>query len=189
MQSNKPEERVRLVYYDFGQATELQSNQADGILDIIEAIVDMDVDKSILSFQKMGVLKDNANLNVVRTKVAENYRTGKVKANRKKLMKKNYQFKEVESNSNDAIRETTTTTTTSDAQVMQYFTLPAEYAFVGRALSQMDGVGKTLDSDFDFVSAAAPYIVEIKGTKRYIQDELKKWLANICSSIRSMLQP
>ena len=195
MQSNKPEERVRLVYYDFGQATELQSNQADGILDIVEAIVDMDVDKSILSFQKMGVLKDNADLNAVRVKVADNYRTGKVKANRKKLMRKNYQFKEVESidtnsNSSDSSPITTTTSatkTTSDTQVMQYFILPAEYAFVGRALSQMDGVGKTLDSDFDFVSAAAPYIVEIKGAKLYVQDEFNKWLANICNSIRSIL--
>jgi predicted unusual protein kinase regulating ubiquinone biosynthesis (AarF/ABC1/UbiB family) len=191
MQSNKPEERVRLVYYDFGQAAELQPNQADGILDIIEAIVDMDVDKSILSFQKMGVLKDNADLNSVRNKVAENYRTGKVKANRKKLMRKNYQFKVVESlntNSSDG-NPITTIPTTSDAQVMQYFTLPAEYAFVGRALSQMDGVGKTLDSDFDFVSAAAPYIVEIKGAKRYVQDELNKWLVNICNSLRSILNP
>jgi predicted unusual protein kinase regulating ubiquinone biosynthesis (AarF/ABC1/UbiB family) len=195
MQSNKPQERVRLVYYDFGQATELQSNQADGILDIIEAIVDMDVDKSILSFQKMGVLKDNADLNAVKVKVAENYRTGKVKANRKKLMRKNYQFKKVESihmntNSSDGSPiAATTMATTSDAQVMQYFTLPAEYAFVGRALSQMDGVGKTLDSDFDFVSAAAPYIVEIKGAKLYVQDELNKWLVNICNSIRRILNP
>ena len=141
----------------------------------------------------MGVLKDNADLNSVRNKVAENYRTGKVKANRKKLMRKNYQFKDAESlstntNSSDS-SPITTIPTTSDAQVMQYFTLPAEYAFVGRALSQMDGVGKTLDSDFDFVSAAAPYIVEIKGAKRYVQDELNKWLVNICNSLRSILNP
>jgi predicted unusual protein kinase regulating ubiquinone biosynthesis (AarF/ABC1/UbiB family) len=190
MQSNKPEERVRLVYYDFGQATELQPNQADGILDIIEAIVDMDVDKSIESFQKMGVLKDNADLNAVRTKVAENYRTGKIKANRKKLIKNKYQFKDVvsiDTNTTTSLSTTTTSTTTSDAQVMQYFTLPAQYAFVGRALSQMDGVGKTLDSDFDFVSAAAPYIVEIKGAKKYVQDELNKWWSNVCNTLRDLL--
>ena len=193
MQSNKPEERVRLVYYDFGQAAELQPNQADGILDIIEAIVDMDVDKSIVSFQKMGVLKDNADLDAVRAKVADNYRTGKVKANRKKLMKKKYQFKDVESintttnSSSSSPSSTTRKTTTSDAQVMQYFTLPAEYAFVGRALSQMDGVGKTLDSEFDFVSAAAPYIVEIKGAKKYVFDEWNKWWSNQCHKIRSIL--
>jgi predicted unusual protein kinase regulating ubiquinone biosynthesis (AarF/ABC1/UbiB family) len=196
MQSTKPEERVRLVYYDFGQATKLQSNQADGILDIIEAIVDMDVDKSMLSFQKMGVLKDSADMNAVREKIADNYRTGKVKANRKRLVKRNYQFKPAESmdptmsaNSTSSSIGSSTSSAGNDALVMQAFTLPAEYAFVGRALSQMNGVGKTLDSDFDFISAAAPYIVEIKGTKKYVQDEIQKWLSNLGDNIRRILPP
>ena len=198
MQSNKPEERVRLVYYDFGQATELQHNQADGILDIIEAIVDMDADKSIVSFRKMGVLNDHADLDAVRAKVAENYRTGKVKANRQRLLQKNYQFNDVgpiHSNANmnsDARHFSSTravaTTAVTDAQVMQYFTLPAEYAFVGRALSQIDGVGKILDRGFDFVSSAAPYIVEIKGAKKYVQDEVHKKLSNVYNTIRSILK-
>ena len=187
MKSSIPAERVRLVYYDFGQAAELQQNQADGILEIIEAIVDMDVDRSIESFQKMGVLKEGADLAVVRAKVADNYRTGKVKANRKKLRKRGYKFKVEQeaieaSNSTTTTNNNTTTTTSrgsSDAAVMQYFTLPVEYAFVARALSQMDGVGKTLDPEFDFVSAAAPWIVEIKGTGLYVKDKAMKWITNI----------
>jgi predicted unusual protein kinase regulating ubiquinone biosynthesis (AarF/ABC1/UbiB family) len=64
----------------------------------------------------------------------------------------------------------------ADTEVVQYFTLPAEYAFVGRALSQMDGVGKFLDPDFDFVSSAAPWIYEIKGAAKYLKEEaIKKW--------------
>lgn len=47
---------------------------------------------------------------------------------------------------------------------------------MARALSQMDGVVKGADPDFDFISAAAPYLVEIKGTKRYLVDEAKKRL-------------
>ena len=43
-------------------------------------------------------------------------------------------------------------------------------------LVQMDGVGKTLDPDFDFVSSGAPYIVEIKGTGKYLKDEFFKKL-------------
>jgi len=183
MKSSLPEDRVRLVYYDFGQAAELQQNQADGILEIIEAIVDMDVDRSIDAFQQMGVLKEGADLSVVRAKVADNYRTGKVKANRKKLRKRGYKFKvEAASSSNSTKTSNATAGITpggSDAAVMQYFTLPAEYAFVARALSQMDGVGKSLDPEFDFVSAAAPWIVEIKGAGLYIKDEALKWITNI----------
>ena len=184
MKSSVPAERVRLVYYDFGQAAELQPNQADGILEIIEAIVDMDVDRSIKSFQEMGVLKEGADLAVVRAKVADNYRTGKVKANRKKLRKRGYKFKvETPAISNGTSNTTTTFSRSSDAAVMQYFTLPAEYAFVARALSQMDGVGKSLDPEFDFVSAAAPWIVEIKGTGLYVKDEALKWITSVQEKI------
>jgi predicted unusual protein kinase regulating ubiquinone biosynthesis (AarF/ABC1/UbiB family) len=58
---------------------------------------------------------------------------------------------------------------------MQSFTLPAEYAFVGRALIQMNGVGKGLDPEFDFISSAAPTIYEIKGTITYLKEEAAKW--------------
>ena len=183
-----PKERVRLVFYDFGQAASLQRDQADGILEIIEAIVDMDVDASIESFKKLGILKPNADMRKVRAKIADNYRTGKVKANRKRLSKRGYVFKAPSNttstiaNGNSNARELDEETV-KDSEVMQYFTMPTEYAFVGRALSQMDGVGKSLDADFDFVSSAAPWIVEIKGAKAYLQDEFQKWLQSVQKSV------
>lgn len=176
-----PRDRVRLVFYDFGQAASLNRDQADGILSIVEAIVDSDVDRSMEAFQQMGVLKDTADLGKVRAKVADNYKTGKVKANRKRLRKRGYKFKDANTGSNPTNStptsesdNSTATTSATDAEIMQYFTLPAEYAFVGRALSQMDGVGKSLDSEFDFISSAAPWIVEIKGAGKYLQDEATK---------------
>ena len=66
--------KPRIVLYDFGQAAILKQNRADGILEIIEAIIEIDVDRSINAFQTMGVLVDDADLNQVRTKIAENYR-------------------------------------------------------------------------------------------------------------------
>ncbi|KAG7372691.1 hypothetical protein IV203_018834 [Nitzschia inconspicua] len=181
--------KPRLVMYDFGQAATLNRHQADGILEIIEAIVDTDVDRSVQAFQKMGVLVDDANLDVVRDKVAENYRTGKVKANRKKLRRKGFTFRHDDNNNNDddddakldegnvtASANVTATTGGNDAKVMSYFSLPAEYAFVARAISQMDGVGKSLDPEFDFISSAAPYLVEVKGADLYIKDEILKVL-------------
>lgn len=193
MNSMIPEKRVRLVYYDFGQAAELQQNQADGICEIIEAIVDMDVERSIESFQKMGVLKEGANLEAVRAKVADNYRTGKIKANRSKLKSRGFAFKEENdlstASSATALTSNTTIGNATNAQVMQFFTMPAEYAFVGRALSQMDGVGKSLDPDFDFVSAAAPWIYEIKGARRYIKVEVLKWVTNVRNQICDGLFP
>ena len=45
-------------------------------------------------------------------------------------------------------------------------------SFLLRRLIIISGVGKGLDPDFDFLSAAAPYMVEIKGTGRYLVDEM-----------------
>jgi predicted unusual protein kinase regulating ubiquinone biosynthesis (AarF/ABC1/UbiB family) len=62
------------VFYDFGQAATLNQGQADGILDVIEAIIDMDWDRSTGAFLKMGVLVSAilADLDKGRNKVAEN---------------------------------------------------------------------------------------------------------------------
>jgi predicted unusual protein kinase regulating ubiquinone biosynthesis (AarF/ABC1/UbiB family) len=194
--------KPRLVMYDFGQAATLNRNQADGILEIIEAIVDTDVDRSVEAFQKMGVLVDGANLDEVREKVAENYRTGKVKANRKKLRRKGFKFRDEDENPTASSTVNVTASTSSlvdgttpvsataaeisaksaggsDAKVMSYFSLPAEYAFVARAISQMDGVGKSLDPEFDFISSAAPYLVEIKGADLYVKEEIAKFFRGL----------
>ena len=188
--------KPRLVFYDFGQAATLTQGQADGILEIIEAIVDMDVDRSVEAFQKMDVLVDGADLDEVRAKVSDNYRTGKVKANRKKLRRKGYKFKDEEDtkkkSDNSEIDDiqigldgtpTSNATASSDAKVMSYFSLPAEYAFVARAISQMDGVGKTLDPEFDFISSAAPYLVEVKGADLYLKEEVIKFFRGIQGKI------
>ena len=113
-------------------------------------------------------------------------RTGKIKANRKRLRSKGYQFRDDDDDDDGAGDSNNNKKNNNedpsigaekvnDVEVMSYFTLPAEYAFVARAISQMDGVGKSLDPDFDFISSAAPYIVEIKGTDLYLRDEADKF--------------
>ena len=111
-------------------------------------------------------------------------RSGKIKADRKKLRRKGFKFRDKDENerkvtSSEASNDTTTNNTESkgsDAQVMSYFTLPAEYAFVARAITQLDGSCKSLDPEFDFISNAAPFIVEIKGTDLYLKEEVLKFI-------------
>jgi len=176
----RPSERVRLVFYDFGQAATLQPSQGDGILDILEAIVDTDVDRSMESFQKMGVLKPDADLPAVRAKIADNYRTGKIKANKKGLYKKGIRPK---TGINSLAETGSKAEIPKDSDVLKSFTLPAEYAFVGRALGQMDGVGKDLDPEFDFVTSAAPWIYEVKGAKSYVKEQTEKKVKSLFESI------
>lgn len=178
----------RMVFYDFGQACSLSDDQAGGILEVVESIIDSDAKKSVAAFSRMGVLKDNADLEKVQAKCQQNYDTGMLKVKkRKKRGSSKYSSNEdtdtteLEARIEQAGKPSNTTESTSevkvkDTEVMGYFTLQSEYAFVARALSQMDGVGKTLDPEFDFISASAPYLVEVKGTGRYLIDEAKKRL-------------
>lgn len=207
---------LQLVFYDFGQACSLKDDQAAGILEVIEGIIDYDAEKCVKAFTKMGVLADNADLDKVRRKVNDNFQTGKIKVKQRKERKKRRQQYsgeyfddeeederivtldsfDVEKNSQAVLSSTVPTAPLldkkkiddtkedfNDAEIMSYFTLPAEYAFVARAISQMDGVGKSLDSEFDFISAAAPWIVEIKGGEKYLEDEAKKLVSNVIKSV------
>lgn len=176
----------RLVFYDFGQACSLADDQSVGILEVIESIIDSDAKKSVTAFKRMGVLKDGADLAKVEAKCQSNYDTGKLKVKKRKQRKSSRysvmaqpaaaETIKVEAKDDQLKTPQNETAEVKDSEVMEYFTLQSEYAFVARALSQMDGVGKGLDPDFDFISAAAPYLVEIKGAKKYLVDEAKKKL-------------
>lgn len=175
----------RMVFYDFGQACSLADDQAGGILEVIESIIDYDAKKSVAAFSRMGVLKDNADLEKVQAKCQQNYDSGKLKVKKRKRNKRRGSDADTDSTAQLEARieqaakpsnRTESAPEVKDAEVMEYFTLQSEYAFVARALSQMDGVGKGLDPEFDFISAAAPYLVDVKGAGRYLIDEAKKRL-------------
>lgn len=183
---------VQLVFYDFGQACTLNDDQAIGILDVIEGIMDYDVDKCVSAFSRMGVLSDDADLDKVRKKVANNFETGKIKVKqRKKRISSDSNNENESTQEQESVKEEITLSSTNstsaktengdinDAEIMSFFTLPAEYAFAARALTQLDGVGKGLDQDFDFISATAPWLVEIKGGEKFLEDEVKKALKSI----------
>lgn len=165
-----------------------------GILHVIEAIVDMNVDNCVDAFIQMGVLASDADLDKVRSKIKDNFETGKVKVKRRR--RKGFGNNKGDVVSTDKHESTNTTQIVTvagnvtegkvdDSEIVGYFTLPAEYAFVARAISQMDGVGKGLDSEFDFISASAPYLVEVKGSELYLQDEAKKLLLNTFAKLMS----
>merc|ERR1711957_819105 len=83
----KKKVRSRLVFYDLGQACSLKNDQADGILDVIEGIVDLDVDSCVGAFDRMGVLVDGADLTKIKAKVQNNFDTGMLKVRDKKKKK------------------------------------------------------------------------------------------------------
>lgn len=113
--------------------------------------------------------------------------TGKITTNRKRIKKRQRERGQVRESYSSVSRESEASNPSKNSEVMKYFTLPTEYAFVGRALSQMGGVGKALDPDFDFISSAAPWIFEIKGTSKFLREAAEKWLSNACEKIKTFV--
>lgn len=158
-----------LIFYDFGQACELDPGQSAGILAAIEAIIDLDAQACIKAFSAMGIIRAGADLVQVENVVRNNFATGKVRSRA----------------SRDTLKPATNTLAPSlskkeanqaTKQVMPDIVMPAEYAFVARALSQMDGVGKALDPEFEFIAAVAPVLPELKGGDVYLAELVeKKW--------------
>jgi len=158
----------RLVFYDFGQACSLSNDQSRGILDVMESIIDLDARKSVMAFRRMGVLKDTADLRKVEAKCQQNYDTGMLLVKKRKKrsstrygnsssssssssssksnssMTQRYDDIELEKRLDDASSSSLAPTAVggekvNDVEIMGYFTLQSEYAFVARALSQLDG--------------------------------------------------
>ncbi|KAJ8612229.1 hypothetical protein CTAYLR_002931 [Chrysophaeum taylorii] len=158
----------RLIVYDFGQASDLTPNQSAGILQTIEAIINMDASACVDAFECMGVLKPDYDRRAIVDVVQTNFDTGRVKTRASK----------VPENNNSKPNSTTAPPKNQDKKVIGYFELPASYAFVARAISQLTGVGVALDPDFDFIAASAPLLPEVKGIDTYFRDELfKRWRA------------
>jgi predicted unusual protein kinase regulating ubiquinone biosynthesis (AarF/ABC1/UbiB family) len=167
----------RIIFYDFGQACALSGDQSEGVLETVEAIVDLDAKACVKGFDKLGVLKEGANLEQVEEVIRKNFESGRIKS---KASAKKGGSGEVEADAEgaDGKGATSKEAEKASAKAMPEFTLPAQLAFVARALTQMDGVGKVLDPEFEFIAAAAPAIAEIKGgdvyAREFIQKKFKK---------------
>ena len=155
----------RLIFYDFGQAAALSADEAAGALGLLEGIIDADAAKTVDAFERMGVVKNGFDRAAVEATIASNFRSGLVTSRAQRAV---------------AAGEPGDDAGDGAPAVLGDFQLPATLAFASRAMSQMQGVGLALDSEFEFIAASAPLVAELaieeKGVATYLQDELKKKL-------------
>ncbi|CAE7271813.1 ABC1K7, partial [Symbiodinium sp. KB8] len=140
----------RLIFYDFGQACELTDGQADGILQVIQSIVDFEAKDCVKAVE--GV-------------VQKNFETGKALGeSRDGILGK--PVEQVKSKRSKRKRELTEEEQQKKApkqsEVMKYFQLPPALAFVSRAITQMQGVGVMLDEDYEFIDFVADKVPELQ---------------------------
>jgi predicted unusual protein kinase regulating ubiquinone biosynthesis (AarF/ABC1/UbiB family) len=131
-----------LIFYDFGMMGTIKSNVREGLMETLFGIASKDGDRVVKSLIDLGALAPVGEMGPVRRSV--------------QYMLDNFMDKPFENQSVAAISD--------DLYEIAYdqpFRFPATFTFVMRAFSTLEGVGKGLDPEFNFMEVAKPYAMQL----------------------------
>jgi predicted unusual protein kinase regulating ubiquinone biosynthesis (AarF/ABC1/UbiB family) len=131
-----------LIFYDFGMMGTIKSNVREGLMETLFGIAQKDGDRVVKSLIDLGAISPVEDMGPVRRSV--------------QFMLDNFMDKPFENQSVAAISE--------DLYELAYdqpFRFPATFTFVMRAFSTLEGVGKGLDPEFNFMEVAQPYAMQL----------------------------
>ncbi|MDJ0902963.1 MAG: AarF/ABC1/UbiB kinase family protein [Xenococcus sp. MO_188.B8] len=154
-----------LIFYDFGMMGQIKNNIREKLMDTLFGIAQKNSSLVVDSLIELGALVPTGDLTPVRRSV--------------QYMLDNFMDKPFEEQSVDAISE--------DLYEIAYgqpFRFPATFTFVMRAFSTLEGVGKGLDPNFNFMEVAQPFAMQImtENNNGTIFDELGKQAVQVGSS-------
>ena len=131
-----------LIFYDFGMMGQIKLVTRDRLLDTFFGIAQKDADRVVKSLIELGALAPTDDMGPVRRSV--------------QFMLDHFMDKPFEDQSVGAISE--------DLYEIAYdqpFRFPATFTFVMRAFSTLEGVGKGLDPEFNFMEVAKPFAMQL----------------------------
>ncbi|NJM71956.1 MAG: AarF/ABC1/UbiB kinase family protein [Scytonema sp. RU_4_4] len=131
-----------LIFYDFGMMGRIKTNVREGLMETLFGIASKDGDRVVQSLIDLGALAPVDDMGPVRRSV--------------QFMLDNFMDKPFENQSVAAISD--------DLYEIAYdqpFRFPATFTFVMRAFSTLEGVGKGLDPEFNFMEVAKPYAMQL----------------------------
>ena len=131
-----------LIFYDFGMMGQIESNIREGLMDTLVGIAQKNGGMVVKSLINLGALVPTGDMTSVRRSI--------------QFMLDNFMDKPFEEQSVDAISEDL-----YDIAYGQPFRFPATFTFVMRAFSTLEGVGKGLDPEFNFMEVAQPYAMKL----------------------------
>lgn len=153
-----------LIFYDFGMMGQIESNIREGLIDTLVGISQKNSEKVVKSLVNLGALVPTGDMTSVRRSI--------------QFMLDNFMDKPFEEQSVDAISEDL-----YDIAYGQPFRFPATFTFVMRAFSTLEGVGKGLDPEFNFMEVAQPYATKLMTSSdsngKTIFDELGRQAAQV----------
>ncbi len=158
-----------LIFYDFGMMGQVKSLTREKLMGTFFGIAQKDADRVITSLVELGALTPTSDLGAVRRSV--------------QFMLDNFMDKPFESQSIGAISD--------DLYEIAYgqpFRFPATFTFVMRAFSTLEGVGRGLDPDFNFMEVAKPFAMQLMSNENSSEssgslfDELSRQAIQVGSS-------
>lgn len=161
-----------LIFYDFGMMGQIKTNVREKLMQTLFGIAEKNADRVVRSLIDLGALAPIGDMGPVRRSV--------------QYMLDNFMDQPFENQSVDSISE--------DLYEIAYdqpFRFPATFTFVMRAFSTLEGVGKGLDPEFNFMEVAQPFAMELitnnegkngKALSNTIFDELGRQAAQVSST-------
>jgi predicted unusual protein kinase regulating ubiquinone biosynthesis (AarF/ABC1/UbiB family) len=131
-----------LIFYDFGMMGQIKSNIREQLMQTLFGIAEKNADRIVRSLIDLGALVPIGDIGPVRRSI--------------QFMLDNFMDKPFENQSVASI--------SSDLYEIAYdqpFRFPATFTFVMRAFSTLEGVGKGLDPEFNFMEVAQPFALDL----------------------------
>ncbi|MBP0001632.1 MAG: AarF/ABC1/UbiB kinase family protein [Cyanobacteria bacterium SID2] len=158
----------QLIFYDFGMMGQITSNLREKMMELFFGIAQRDADRVVVALVDVGALAPMDDPGPVRRAI--------------QYILDNLMDKPFEEQSVEAI--------TDDLYEIAYdqpFRFPATFTFVMRAFSTLEGVGKGLDPDFNFMEVAKPFALNLmnEGREQYsnsLLSELSRQASEVSST-------
>jgi predicted unusual protein kinase regulating ubiquinone biosynthesis (AarF/ABC1/UbiB family) len=131
-----------LIFYDFGMMGQIKSGMRERLMEVLFGIAERNAERVIAALIDLGALVPTGDLGPVRRSIQyilENW------------MDKPFEAQSVNDISDDLY----------EIAYGQPFRFPATFTFVMRAFSTLEGVGKGLDPEFNFMEVAKPFAMEL----------------------------
>ncbi len=131
-----------LIFYDFGMMGQIKPNIRENLMETLFGIAEKNGDRVVTSLVELGALAPVDDMGPVRRSV--------------QYMLDHFMDKPFENQSVTAIAD--------DLYEIAYdqpFRFPATFTFVMRAFSTLEGVGKGLDPEFNFMEVAQPFAMQL----------------------------
>jgi predicted unusual protein kinase regulating ubiquinone biosynthesis (AarF/ABC1/UbiB family) len=131
-----------LIFYDFGMMGRIKTNVREKLMQTLFGIAQKDADRVVSSLIDLGALAPTGDMGAVRRSI--------------QYMLDHFMDKPFEEQSVAAISDDL-----YDIAYDQPFRFPATFTFVMRAFSTLEGVGKGLDPQFNFMEVARPFALQL----------------------------